>query len=95
MNQGVLTKNCPLWLMTTFEITLPMKIFQSLCVCMCVCVCVCVCARVRARACMSLFRALSVAHGGSQARGPVGAVAAGLRHSHSNARSEPLDPSPT
>ena len=27
-------------------------------------------------------------YGGSQARGPIGAVAAGLRHSHSNIRSE-------
>ena len=29
-----------------------------------------------------------MAHGGSQARGPIGAVAASLRHSHGNARSE-------
>ena len=36
-----------------------------------------------------------MAHGGSQAGGPIGAVAAGLRHSHSNARSEPsLGPTP-
>ena len=35
----------------------------------------------------SLFRATPVAHRGSQARGPIGATAAGLRHSHSNARS--------
>ena len=31
--------------------------------------------------------AASAAHGGSQARSPIGAVAASLRHSHSNARS--------
>ena len=31
-----------------------------------------------------LFRAASVAHGGSQVRGLIGAVAAGLYHSHSN-----------
>ena len=37
----------------------------------------------------SLFRAESVAYGGSQARGQIGAVAAGLHHRHSNARSEP------
>ena len=37
-----------------------------------------------------LFRATPVAHGGgSQARGPIGATTAGLRHSHSNTRSEP------
>ena len=30
-----------------------------------------------------------LAYGGSQAGGPTGAVAAGLRHSHSNARSKP------
>ena len=30
-----------------------------------------------------------VAYGSSQARGRIGAVAAGLGHSHSNARSEP------
>ena len=36
-----------------------------------------------------LFRATPMAHGGSQARGRIRAVAAGLRHSHSNARLEP------
>ena len=42
-----------------------------------------------------LFRAVPSACGGSQARGRVRAVAAGLRHSHSNARSEPrLRPTP-
>ena len=35
-----------------------------------------------------LFRAATVAYGGYQARGQIGAVAAGLYHSHSNARSE-------
>ena len=29
--------------------------------------------------CLFLFRAISAAYGGSQARGPIGAVAAGLR----------------
>ena len=33
------------------------------------------------------FRAAPTAYGGSQARGPIGAMAAGLHHSHSNARS--------
>ena len=37
----------------------------------------------------SLFRAAPAARGGSQARGRIGAVAAGLRHSHSNSGSEP------
>ena len=42
-----------------------------------------------------LFRAAPTACGGSQARGLIGAVAAGLRHSHSNARSKPhLQPTP-
>ena len=46
-----------------------------------------------------LFFAISwaapAAHGGSQARGPIGAVATGLRQSHSNVRSEPhLWPTP-
>ena len=36
-----------------------------------------------------LFRATLEAHGGSQARGLIGTVAAGLRQSHSNAKSEP------
>ena len=36
-----------------------------------------------------LFRAASMVYGGSQARGQIGAVAAGLHHSHGNARSEP------
>ena len=34
-------------------------------------------------------RAIPVAYGGSQARGLFGAVATGLRQSHSNAGSEP------
>ena len=43
---------------------------------------------------LSLFffgfsRAAPLACGGSQARGLIGAIAAGLRHSHSNARCEP------
>ena len=36
----------------------------------------------------SPLRAAPVAYGGSQARGQIGAAAAGLRHSHSNTRSE-------
>ena len=36
-----------------------------------------------------LFRAVPEAYGSSQARGRIRAVAAGLHHSHSNARSEP------
>ena len=35
-----------------------------------------------------LFRATPAVYGGSQARGPIGAVAAGLHHSHSNTTSE-------
>ena len=35
-----------------------------------------------------LSRAVHVAYGGSQAKGLIGIVAAGLQHSHSNARSE-------
>ena len=52
------------------------------------------------------FRAAPAAHGGSQAKGQIGATAASLRHSHSNTRFQPrlrptpqlkatLDPSPT
>ena len=41
-----------------------------------------------------LFRATPVTYGGSQARGLIGAIAVGLRHSH--ARSEPrLQPTTT
>ena len=41
------------------------------------------------------FRAAPTAYGGSQARGLVLAIAAGLHHSHSNARSKPhLRPTP-
>ena len=41
------------------------------------------------------FRAAPVAYGGSQARGRIGAFAAGLCHSHSNIRSKPhLGPTP-
>ena len=42
-----------------------------------------------------LFRAARMAYRSSQARGRIGAVAAGLHHSHSNARYEPfLGPTP-
>ena len=42
-----------------------------------------------------LFRAAPAVYGGSQARDVIGAVAAGLRQSHSNAGSEPrLQPTP-
>ena len=42
-----------------------------------------------------LFRATPTAHGGSQDRSPIGAVAAGLHHSHSNKGSElSLQPTP-
>ena len=41
------------------------------------------------------FRATPEAHGSSQSRGRIKAVAAGLRHSHSNTRSKPhLLPTP-
>ena len=54
---------------------------------MCVCVCV--------FNLFCLFGAAPVAYGGSQARGPVGAVAVGLHQSHNNARSElRLGPTP-
>ena len=47
----------------------------------------------RARFC--LFRSKPAAYGGSQARCQTGAIAAGLHHSHSNARSElHLQPTP-
>ena len=36
-----------------------------------------------------LFKTAPVAYGGSQARGLIRAVAAGLRQNHSNAGSEP------
>ena len=39
-----------------------------------------------------LSRGAHAACGSSQARGRIGATAAGLRHSHSNARSEPHVP---
>ena len=42
-----------------------------------------------------LFRAIPVAYGGSQARDPIGTVAALLYHSHSDVGSEPhLRPTP-
>ena len=42
-----------------------------------------------------LFRAALTAYGGSQARGQIRAVAAGLHHSHSNSGSKPhLQPTP-
>ena len=45
--------------------------------------------------CFYLFRAAPTAYGGSQARGQIRAVAAGLQHSRSNLGSEPrLRPTP-
>ena len=42
-----------------------------------------------------LFRAVLVVYVSSQARGPIGATAAGLHHSHSNTGSDPhLRPTP-
>ena len=42
-----------------------------------------------------VFRATPMAYGSSQARGRIRATAAGLRHSHSHAGSEPcLGPTP-
>ena len=42
-----------------------------------------------------LLRPVPMAYGGSQARGRMGATAAGLHHSHSNTESEPrLRPTP-
>ena len=44
---------------------------------------------------LSLFKATPMAYGGSQARGPMGAIATSLRQSHSNWESEPsLQPIP-
>ena len=45
--------------------------------------CCCCCCRL-----FAISWAAPAAYGGSQARGPIGAVAAGLRQSHSNAGSE-------
>ena len=45
--------------------------------------------------CFCPFRAAPVTYGGSQERGGIGAVAPGLRHSHSNSGSElHLHPTP-
>ena len=56
---------------------------KALCFCVCLFVCFC------------LFRVTPMAYGSSQARVLIGAVAAGLRHSHSNLGSEPnLRPTP-
>ena len=58
---------------------------MSLYVCLCVCDCIY----------FVFLGAVPVAYGGSQARGRIVAVAAGLCHSHSKARSKPhLQPTP-
>ena len=44
--------------------------------------------------CFCLFRAMPAAYDASQARGPIGAVAAGQHQSHSNGGSQPR-PRPT
>ena len=46
-----------------------------------VCVYICVCVRIYIYV---FFRATPAAYGGSQTRGPIGAVADSLRQSHSN-----------
>ena len=76
---------------------------QGICVCVCVCVYTCMLTllsslftfywtfRMVYKAFFSffcLFRAAPAAYGGSQSRGLIGAVSAGLYHSHSNAGSE-------
>ena len=38
------------------------------------------------------FRATAAAYGGSQAKGPIGALATGLHQSHSNVPSQPSLP---
>ena len=54
--------------------------------CFCFCFCFCL---------FAISRVAPSAYGGSQARGRIGAVATGLRQSHSNAGSEPrLQPTP-
>ena len=45
--------------------------------------------------CFCYLRAIPSAYGGSQTSGQIGAVAAGLHHSHNNTRTEPrLPPTP-
>ena len=44
---------------------------------------------------LSFFRAAALAYGGSQAKGPIRATAAGLHHSNSNVGAKPhLQPTP-
>ena len=51
--------------------------------------------QIPSRSLFLLFRAAPSAYGGSQARGLIGATAAGLHHSHSNTGSKPpLRPTP-
>ena len=50
----------------------------------------CVCLPLTAFFFFSLLRGTPAAHGSSQARGRMGAAAAGLHHSHSNTGSQPL-----
>ena len=58
---------------------------QRIYIYMCVCVCVCVCLFFFFVFCP--FRAAPTAYVGSQARGPMVAIAGSLRHSHGNAGS--------
>ena len=44
---------------------------------------------VRSFSFFAFSRAAPTAYGGSQARSPIGAVAAGLRHGHNNVGSKP------
>ena len=96
----------------------PVNIYLYLYVCIYMCVCLCVCV-LEIILCICfyfilfilffvfcLFRATPEAYGDSQARGQIGAIAAGLCHSHRNMGSElclhptpqlmtMLDPQPT
>ena len=60
---------------------------------MCVCICIYKCIYIFTF-CLFFFRTAPIAYGGSQARRLIGAVAAGLCHSHSNARSKLHLPTP-
>ena len=71
----------------TCVVILPWGFFVLWVLCFCFCFCV---------FCLFAFsRSIPAAHGGSQARGLIGAVTAGLHHSYSNSGSEPrLQPTP-
>jgi len=78
-----------------FKMKVVRSLFLSVYMFMCIYVCILSICKFFFFGLFAISWAAPAAYGGSQARGPIGAVATGLRQSHSHAGSEPrLQPTP-